>query len=63
MIIYHIPNLGIWSIKKLIALDYYIEPFVKILKKNNFKKWIFVDPFAGSGLFKIYDRYNFSGSP
>ncbi|MDR4512329.1 MAG: three-Cys-motif partner protein TcmP [Nitrososphaeraceae archaeon] len=55
--------LGIWSMKKLIALDYYIEPFVKILRKNNFKKWVFVDPFAGSGLFKINDKFNFPGSP
>jgi three-Cys-motif partner protein len=56
-------NHGIWSIKKLIALDYYIDSYVKILKKNDFKSWYYVDPFSGSGLIKIDNNFIFPGSP
>lgn len=55
------PNHGIWSIKKLIALDYYIKPCVEIYRKNNYNP-IFVDPFCGSGLYTIDDEYKFPGS-
>ena len=55
-------SLGIWSLKKLIALDYYIKPFIKILKENNFKKCYYVDPFSGTGLIKI-NNHIFPGSP
>lgn len=53
----------VWSIKKLIALSYYIGPFVKIMRANGFKKLCYVDPFSGSGLIKLMDRYRFPGSP
>lgn len=52
----------VWSIKKLIALDYYIGPFTKIIASTGFKKWYYFDPFSGSGLIKLMDR-NFPGSP
>lgn len=55
-------SLGVWSVKKLISLNYYIEPFINIIKGNNFKKCIYVDPFCGSGLFQI-DNNVFPGSP
>jgi three-Cys-motif partner protein len=53
----------IWSIKKLIALSYYVGPFVKIMRNNNFKRLSYVDPFAGSGLIKLMKKYRFPGSP
>jgi three-Cys-motif partner protein len=53
---------GIWSIKKLIALDYYIDSYVKILKSKQFKSWKYVDPFSGSGLLRIDKNHLFPGS-
>jgi three-Cys-motif partner protein len=53
----------IWSIKKLIALSYYIGPFVKIMRKNDFKRLSYVDPFSGSGLIRLMKKYRFPGSP
>lgn len=55
------PNHGTWSIKKLIALDYYIESCIKIYRKNGYNP-IFVDPFCGSGLYTIDNKYRFPGS-
>ena len=46
----------LWSTKKLIALLYYIRPYVQIMRKNNFKKLHYVDLFAGSGLLKIMGK-------
>lgn len=43
----------LWSTKKLIALRYYIKPYLQIMRKNRFKKIHYVDLFAGSGLLKI----------
>ena len=45
---------GVWSIKKLLALDYYLPAFKTICSpKNKFKEWYYVDPFCGSGLIKL----------
>lgn len=57
----------IWSIKKLLALDYYIESTHNIFKKN-FDKYYFVDTHCGSGLIgfendKILKNERFPGSP
>lgn len=57
------PKHGIWSIKKLIALDYYIEPYVKIIRKSGFKNYYYVDPFCGAGLLQFRSKYPFPGSP
>lgn len=43
----------LWSTKKLIALRYYIFPYLQIMRKYDFKKLHYVDPFAGSGLLRI----------
>lgn len=58
----------IWSLKKLLFLDYYIAGFVKIIKspKNNFSKLFFVDTHCGTGLIKFKDGLEgeyFPGSP
>lgn len=37
-----------WSFKKLIFLDFYIRPFLDILKKNGYKCY-YIDLYAGSG--------------
>lgn len=45
---------NIWSIKKLLVLEYYLPSFKKICSpKNNFHEWIYADPFCGSGLFHL----------
>lgn len=59
---------NIWSLKKLLFLDYYIAGFVKIIKSrnNNFKKLFFVDTHCGTGLIKFDGRLEgeyFPGSP
>lgn|SRR5574338_154445 len=59
---------NIWSVKKLLFLDYYIGSFVKIIRspKFNFKNWYYVDPFCGSGLItfeKELKGEKFPGSP
>lgn len=47
----------IWSIKKLLVLDYYLPSFKLICSpRNNFKAWYYIDPFCGSGLFDFTDR-------
>ena len=56
----------IWSIKKLLALDYYIASTHAIFK-NNFDEWYFVDTHCGSGLIE-FDKgtlafEKFPGSP
>lgn len=47
---------GLWSIKKLIVLRYYIYPFLQILRANKYEKIHYVDLFAGSGLLRIEDK-------
>lgn len=59
---------NIWSLKKLLFLDYYIAGFVKIIKSHNsnFEKLIFVDTHCGTGLIKFKDELKgeyFPGSP
>ena len=59
---------NIWSLKKLLFLDYYIGGFVKIIKspKSNFSKLFFVDTHCGTGLIKFKDGLEgeyFPGSP
>ena len=43
----------IWSIKKILLLDYYMPAFINIMRspRNNFNEYYFADPFCGSGLF------------
>ncbi len=55
-------NHGIWSLKKLIALNCYSQKFIEILKSNDFNECIFVDPFCGSGLIEIQTSHPFPGS-
>lgn len=43
----------VWSAKKLLVLRYYIEPFLRILRNNNYQNIHYVDPFSGSGFFNI----------
>jgi three-Cys-motif partner protein len=57
------PNLDVWSIKKVLALEYYILPFIKIMRSTNFNKVYYVDPFCGSGVMKLKKKYLFPGSP
>ncbi len=56
----------IWSIKKLLVLDYYIQGFVTIVRKY-FNEWYYVDTHCGAGLigFEEPDLRNerFPGSP
>ena len=57
----------IWSIKKLLALDYYIASTHKIFKKN-FDEWLYVDTHCGSGVIGFDDDpllklEKFPGSP
>jgi len=45
---------NIWSVKKLLVLDYYLPSFVSIMNPNNgFFNRYYVDPFCGSGLIKV----------
>jgi len=45
---------NIWSIKKLLVLDYYLPSFVSIMNpKNGFLNKYYVDPFCGSGMIKF----------
>ena len=57
----------LWSIKKLLLLDYYVKPFVTIIKKNNFTNWYYVDTHCGPGLIgfqgKDLENERFPGSP
>lgn len=57
----------IWSIKKLLALDYYIASTHAIFKKN-FDDWYYVDTHCGSGVIgfednKLLKMERFPGSP
>ena len=51
----HVSPGQIWSIKKLLALDYYIASTHNIFKKN-FDNWYFVDTHCGSGLIGFEDE-------
>lgn|SRR5574337_648082 len=56
---------NIWSIKKLLALDYYIGGS-HVLFKKNFENWYYVDTHCGSGLIgfeKDLKLERFPGSP
>jgi three-Cys-motif partner protein len=53
----------VWSMKKLIPLDYYVGPFTQIMRSAKFERLYYVDPFAGSGLIRVLDKYRFPGSP
>lgn len=45
---------NIWSIKKILVLDYYIAGFVKIIRNHpKFDRWFFVDTHCGTGLIKF----------
>jgi len=55
------PDYGFWSLKKEIALMYWVWPFLQIASKN-FKSYYYIDLFAGSGLVKAESEY-FVGSP
>jgi three-Cys-motif partner protein len=53
----------LWSFKKLIALEYYIKPFLNILRNNDFHCF-FVDVYGGAGANKIERKdTNTIGSP
>lgn len=55
------PEYGFWSIKKEIALMYWIYPFQLIASKH-FDSFYYIDLFAGSGLMKAENSF-FAGSP
>ena len=58
---YSEPEYGFWSLKKEIALMYWIWPFLQIANQH-FDSYYYVDLFAGSGLMKANSDY-FVGSP
>lgn len=58
---YSEPKYGFWSLKKEIALMYWIWPFLTIASVH-FKSFYYIDLFAGSGLMRANDHY-FVGSP
>lgn len=58
---YSEPDYGFWSIKKEIALMYWIWPFLQIAAKY-FESFYYIDLFAGSGLMKA-ENVLFVGSP
>jgi three-Cys-motif partner protein len=47
---------GTWPIKKLLAIEWFIQPFITISRKSPFKEWNYIDMFAGSGLLKISQK-------
>lgn len=53
-------NHGLWSVRKLIALDCYIKPLAQIMRKY-FKRFFYIDPFSGSGLIEVNGK-RFPGS-
>lgn len=55
------PEYGFWSLKKEIALMYWIWPFLQIASRH-FDSFYYIDLFAGSGLMKANSDY-FVGSP
>ena len=46
----------LWSTKKLIALRYYLRPYLQIMRNKGFKKIHYVDLFSGSGLLRIKNK-------
>lgn len=57
---------AIWSLKKLLFLDYYVRAFVTIIRKNDFKNWYYVDTHSGTGLIGFEEdlvNERFPGSP
>lgn len=42
----------VWTVKKLLAIDGYIEPFCRIARRH-FPRWVYVDFFAGPGLMRF----------
>src|SRR5581483_4289239 len=52
----------VWSMKKLMALDYYMGPFCQIMRSHGFKELFYVDPFSGTGLIPILEKHRFPGS-
>lgn len=58
---YSEPEYGFWSLKKEIALMYWIWPFLQIASQH-FDSYYYIDLFAGSGLMKANSDY-FVGSP
>jgi three-Cys-motif partner protein len=59
---YSEPEYGFWSLKKEIALMYWIWPFLQIASQH-FKSYYYIDLFAGSGLMKANSSDFFVGSP
>ena len=55
------PEYGFWSLKKEIALMYWIWPFLTIAS-SYFESFYYIDLFAGSGLMKANEHF-FVGSP
>jgi hypothetical protein len=57
----------IWSLKKLLFLDYYARAFVTIIRKNDFQNWYYVDTHAGTGMIGFEEtdliKERFPGSP
>ena len=58
----------IWSIKKILVLDYYVSGFVKIIRGHpKFDRWFFVDTHCGTGLIRFkeddFKEEIFPGSP
>jgi three-Cys-motif partner protein len=43
---------GLWSVKKLLAIEWYIEPFYRIASKH-LPRWVYIDFFCGSGLMSV----------
>lgn len=62
-----VPSYGqVWSIKKLLALDYYISA-THVIYKKYFDNWYYVDTHCGSGLIGFEENMlkdeKFAGSP
>jgi three-Cys-motif partner protein len=43
---------GLWSVKKLLAIEWFIKPFYQIASKY-FERWVYIDFFCGSGLMEV----------
>lgn len=44
-----------WSFKKLIFLEYYLKPYLNIVKKNGYKCY-YIDLYAGAGASRLKDK-------
>ena len=58
----------IWSIKKILVLDYYVSGFVKIIRGHpKFDRWFFADTHCRTGLVRFkeddFKEEVFPGSP